>query len=143
MRERQIPVHGERGFLNSLLEPIREAGGRIAEIIRPASHANAATDAYTIDVELPGVTADDVDVELVGPDTLVVRGTKRDARDAREARGDGFIFSERTFGSFQRAFQIPGDVDTDRIDADFADGVLTIQLPRKAEAARSIKVRRG
>jgi HSP20 family protein len=140
MSERRIPVHGERGFLNSLLEPIREAGGRIAEIIRPASQANAATDAYTIDVELPGVQADDVDVELVGPDTLVVRGTKR---DAREARGDGFIFSEPTYGSFQRAFQIPGDVDTDKIDADFADGVLTVKLPRKAEAARSIKVRRG
>jgi HSP20 family protein len=140
MSERQIPVHGERGFLNSLLEPIREAGGRIAEIIRPASQANAATDAYTIDVELPGVQADDVDVELVGPDTLVVRGTKR---DAREARGDGFIFSERSYGSFQRAFQLPGDVDTDKIDADFADGVLTVKLPRKAEAARSIKVRRG
>ena len=140
MRERQIPVHGERGFLNSLLEPIREAGGRIAEIIRPASQANAASDAYTIDVELPGVKADDVDVELVGPDTLVVRGTKR---DAREARGDGFIFSERAYGSFQRAFQVPGDVDTDKIDADFADGVLTVQLPRKAGAARSIKVRRA
>ena len=140
MRERQIPVHGERGFLNSLLEPIREAGGRIAEIIRPASQANSSTDAYTIDVELPGVKAEDVDVELVGADTLVLRGTKR---DAREERGDGFIFSERTYGSFQRAFQIPGDVDTEQIDADFADGVLTVKLPRKAEAGRSIKVRRG
>jgi HSP20 family protein len=140
MTERQIPVHGERGFLNSLLEPIREAGGRIAEIIRPASQANSSTDAYTIDVELPGVTADDVAVELVGPDTLAVRGTKR---DARETRSDGFVFSERSFGSFQRAFQIPGDVDTDKIDAEIADGVLTIKLPRKAEAARSIKVRRG
>ena len=140
MSERQIPVHGERGFLNSLLEPIREAGGRIAEIIRPASQANAAKDAYTIDVELPGVQAEDVDVELVGPDTLVVRGTMR---DAREERGDGFIFSERSYGSFQRSFQIPGDVDTEKIDADFADGVLTVKLPRKAVAARSIKVRRA
>jgi HSP20 family protein len=140
MTERQIPVHGERGFLNSLLEPIREAGGRIAEIIRPASQAKSSTDAYTIDVELPGVTADDVDVELVGPDTLVVRGTKR---DAREQRGHGFIFSERTYGSFQRAFQIPGDVDTDLIDADFADGVLTVRLPRRADSARTIKVRRA
>ena len=140
MSERQIPVHGERGFLNSLLEPIREAGGRIAEIIRLASQANSSKDAYTIDVELPGVTADGVEVELVGADALVVRGTKR---DAREARGDGFIFSERSYGSFQRSFQIPGDVDTEKIDADFADGVLTVKLPRKAEAARSIKVRRG
>lgn len=137
MRERHIPMRGERGSLNSLLKPIREAGGRIAEIIRPASQANSSKDAYTIDVELPGVTADDVDVELVGPDTLVVRGTKR---DAREERGDGFIFSERSYCSFQRSFQIPGDVDTDQIDA---DGVLTVKLPRKAEAARSTKARAG
>jgi hypothetical protein len=128
MAERHVPVHAERGFLNSLLEPVREAGGWIAEIFRPASQANSATEACTIDVE------------LMGPDVLVFRGTKR---DGREARGDGFIFSERTYGSFQRSFQIPSDVDTDKIDADFADGVLSVKLPRRKDAARSIKVRRG
>jgi HSP20 family protein len=139
MAERQIPVHGDRGFLGSLLEPIREAGGRIADLIRPASQANAVEDAYTIDVELPGVKAEDVDVEVVGGDTLVIRGTKR---DAREARGDGFIFSERSFGAFQRSFELPGDVDADKIEADVADGVLTVKLPRKQDAAKRITVRR-
>ena len=140
MSERQTPLHGERGCLNSLLEPIREAGGRIAEVIRPASQADVSNDVYTIGVELPGVGADDVEVERVGADMLVVRGSKR---DARETRGDGFIFSERSYGSFQHSFQIPRDVDTEKIDAEVADGVLTVKLPRKAEAARSIEVRRA
>jgi HSP20 family protein len=121
------------------MEPLREAGGRIAELIRPASQASSTKDAYSIDIELPGVKADDVDVEVVGGDTLVVQGTKR---DAREETGEGYIFSERIFGSFQRSFDLPGDVDVDNIEADFADGVLTLKLPRKQASARSIKVRR-
>ena len=140
MSERQTRLHGDRGCLNLLLELIREAGGRIAEVIRPASQADVSNDAYPIGVELPGVRADDVNVERVGADTLVVRGSKR---DARETCGDGFIFSERSYGSFQHSFQIPRDVDTEKIDADVADGVLTLKLPRKAEAARSIEVRRA
>lgn len=139
MATRHVPVHGDRGFLGQIMEPLRDAGGRIAELIRPASQASSSKDAYSIDIELPGVKADDVDVEVVGGDTLVVQGTKR---DAREETGEGYIFTERIFGSFQRSFDLPGDVDVDTIEADFADGVLTLTLPRKQASARSIKVRR-
>jgi HSP20 family protein len=139
MATRHVPVHGDRGVLGQIMEPLREAGGRIAELIRPASQASSSKDAYSIDIELPGVKADDVDVEVVGGDTLMVRGTKR---DAREESGEGYIFSERVFGTFQRSFDLPSDVDTDNIEADFADGVLTLRLPRKQAGARSIKVRR-
>ena len=140
MSERHVPVHGNRNVLGQILEPIRDVGGRIADLFRPASQASSSRDAYRIDVELPGVRHDDVDVEVVGGDTLVVRGEKR---DRREEQGEGYIFSERAYGRFERAFDLPGDVDADAIEADFADGVLTLKLPRKQEQARTIKVRRA
>jgi len=137
MSERHVP--GNRNVLGQLLEPLRDAGGRIAELFRPASQASSTKDAYRIDVELPGVKHDDVDVEVVGGDTLVVRGEKR---DQREDRGEGYIFSERAYGRFERAFDLPSDIDAEAIEADFADGVLTLKLPRKQGQARSIKVTR-
>ena len=76
---------------------------------------------------------------MVGGDTLVVRGEKR---DQREDRGEGYIFSERAYGRFERAFDLPSDIDAEAIEADFADGVLTLKLPRKQGQARSIKVTR-
>jgi HSP20 family protein len=136
----QVPVRGERNVLGRVLEPLREVGGRIAELIRPASQASSGRDADSIDVELPGVGHDDVEVEVVGGDTLVVRGEKR---DRREERGHGSIFTERAFGRFERAFELPADVDPDGIAAEFADGVLTLSLPRKADGARRIHVKRG
>jgi HSP20 family protein len=136
----RVPVRGQRNVLGRVLEPLREVGGRIAELIRPASQASSSRDAYSIDVELPGVGHDDVEVEVVGGDTLVVRGEKR---DRREEKGDGYIFTERAFGRFERAFELPADVDPDGISAEFADGVLTLSLPRKADSARRIDVKRG
>jgi HSP20 family protein len=136
----QVPVRGERNVLGRVLEPLREVGGRIAELIRPASQASSNREAYTVEVELPGVRHDNVEVEVVGGDTLVVRGEKR---DRREEKGDGYIFTERAFGRFERAFELPADVDPDGIEAAFADGVLTLSLPRKAESAKRIDVKRG
>jgi len=47
---------------------------------------------------------------------------------------------ERSFGSFERSFQIPDDVDADKIEASFAKGVLTIKLPKTAEAQAEKKI---
>lgn len=128
------------GFLGNVLQPIRQVGHRLANLFAPTSQAGSSDDAYTIDMELPGVKQGDVDVEVVGGDTLVVRGEKR---DKREHRNDNHIFSEVTYGRFERAFTLPADADIDGIDATVEDGVLTLTIPRKAEQQRRITVRRG
>ena len=87
------------------------------------------------DLELPGMEAKDVDVSVTG-DMLVLKGEKR---QEKEEKDKNYHFSERAYGSFQRAFELPTSVDRGKITADFSKGVLTITLPKTAEAQQPTK----
>jgi HSP20 family protein len=87
-------------------------------------------DHYTIRVEMPGVSKDDVNVEVNG-DALSISGEKKAEKTDEQ---ESWHYVERSFGSFQRVLAIPEDADADKIDAGFRDGVLTITLPRRADA---------
>ena len=91
--------------------------------------------AYKISAELPGIDAKDLDVSLSG-DTLVLRGEKR---QKKEEKDENYHFSERAYGSFQRAFDLPASVDRNKVAADFSKGVLTITLPKTADAQKPQK----
>jgi len=82
--------------------------------------------AYKISAELPGLDAKDVEVSVSG-DRLVLKGEKR---QEQEEKNKNYYHSERTYGSFQRSFELPASVDRDKIAADFSKGVLTITLPK-------------
>lgn len=90
--------------------------------------------------ELPGLTKDDVDVE-VEDDALIIRGERHnDVDDERE----GYYRSERSYGSFYRAIPLPEGVDPTGCNATFKDGVLEVTLPKptqQASKARKISVR--
>jgi HSP20 family protein len=106
----------------------------------PAIDMSEDEKAYKICAELPGMDDKDVDVSISG-DTLVLKGEKRQEREQNDRN---YHFSERAYGSFQRAFELPASVDRDKIAADFSKGVLTITLPKRAEAqkpAKKIEVR--
>jgi HSP20 family protein len=85
---------------------------------------------YEISAELPGLDAKDIDVSVSGS-TLVLKGERR---QEKEEKDKNYHFSERAYGSFQRAFDLPGSVDRDKVSADFSKGVLTITLPKTPEA---------
>ena len=101
----------------------------------PAIDMSEDDKAYKISAELPGINAKDVDISVSG-DTLVLRGEKR---QEKEEKDKNYHFSERAYGSFQRAFELPASVDRDRVAADFSQGVLTITLPKRAEAQKPTK----
>lgn len=101
----------------------------------PAVDLSEDDKAYKITAELPGLDAKDVDVS-VSDGRLVLKGEKR---QEKEEKDKNYYFSERTYGSFQRAFELPASVDRDKIAADFAKGVLTITLPKTAEAQKQSK----
>jgi HSP20 family protein len=92
-----------------------------------------------ITAELPGVPKDAVDVSL-DDDVLVIRGEKRCERQDEEAR-----VSERFYGTFRRAIQLPFAPEPDQVRADFENGVLTITLPKQTppQTSRKIEVRTG
>ncbi len=129
------------GWFPNLYEPFRQIGEKVSEWFAPKSEASALEDLYEINIELPGVKTEDVTITMQN-DALVVRGEKR---SERHETGQSFYFSEREYGAFQRAFRLPPDADSDKIDATFKDGVLKLKIAKRgaAEAAeRKIEIRK-
>jgi HSP20 family protein len=103
----------------------------------PAIDMSEDEQAYRISAELPGIDAKDIDVSVSG-DTLVLKGEKRQEREEND-KNKNYHFSERSYGSFQRSFELPSSVDRNKIMADFSKGVLTITLPKTAESQKPVK----
>lgn len=97
--------------------------------------ADVADDArdVVVKLEVPGMKANDFELEVVG-DVLVVRGEKRVSWDNRV--GD-FYVSERAYGRFERAVQLPAAVKEDEAKARYEAGVLTVRMPKAEERRRS------
>ncbi len=85
---------------------------------------------YDITVELPGVSEKDISV-TVDEGVLSIKGEKRSEEKKEE---DNFFLQERGYGSFQRSFRLPDDVDANKIAANHKNGILTVSLPRNKEA---------
>lgn len=90
--------------------------------------------AYKVRVEVPGIPADEIEVEAE-KGLLVIKGEKKEEREDKERN---YTRSERSYGSFERRISLPIDAELDKIEATAADGVLkiTIARDRKAEPAR-------
>ena len=101
----------------------------------PAVDVMETKDGLQVVTELPGVSPDQVNV-TVEQGILTIRGEKGQPRDEQAVHVHRY---ERSYGVFQRSFQLPSAVDADRIDAKLEHGVLTIFLP-KAEKAKAREV---
>jgi len=91
---------------------------------------------YEITAELPGMDQKDIEIKLSNG-SLIIRGEKQ---ADKEEKTKGYHLSERHYGAFERAFNLPKGIDADKIDARFSKGVLSISLPKKAEAMKADKV---
>jgi HSP20 family protein len=94
---------------------------------RPTVDVREENDAYHFDVELPGVAPEQVEV-TADAGVLTVRGEK--AAERREDDGRWHIV-ERVTGAFHRTFQLPANVLEDQIEARFANGLLTVRVPKQ------------
>ena len=135
------------------LMSLREAMDRLFEesFVRPGSRSltgysgsDLALDMYETDDDvvitttMPGVRPEDVDISITG-DILTIKGEmKQEAKNEKS----NYLRQERRYGSFARTVQIPVPVQSDKADAKFKDGVLTLSIPKAEEAKpRTIKVR--
>ncbi|HUK07168.1 MAG TPA: Hsp20/alpha crystallin family protein [Stellaceae bacterium] len=98
----------------------------------PAVDVTEDEKAYKVAAELPGLDEKDIEVSVTG-DVLTIKGEKR---QEKEEKSKNWYVAERTFGSFQRAFALPDGVDRNNIAADFSKGVLTVTLPKSAQAQK-------
>ncbi len=94
----------------------------------PQVDITETADEYRVHAELPGVSKDEVTVELEHG-TLTIRGEKKSQRDEKTERGRRL---ECSYGAFSRSFSLPQDADADQIAAKFKDGVLDVAIKRSA-----------
>ncbi|HEX9622380.1 MAG TPA: Hsp20/alpha crystallin family protein [Polyangiaceae bacterium] len=99
-----------------------------ARAFNPAVDVLNTENAYVLKAELPGVNAEEVDIQ-VHDNVLTLRG-ERKFEDKSEA--EGYHRVERRYGSFARSFTLPEGVDDDAIEAALENGVLTIRVPKPA-----------
>lgn len=135
-----------REAMNNLLEEsyVRPTAG----VAGPSMASSLALDVretpdqFIITASVPGVPSSDIDITVLG-DTLRIRGQRREESEEKD-EGSRWILRERRFGAFERTVSLPSVVDSERAEAEFDEGVLTITLP-KADVARpkSIPVRGG
>ena len=106
----------------------------------PALDVSERRDAYVVHAELPGVTPEHLDISFE-QNVLTIRGTKAAAFDQNEEETRVFA-AERVHGSFERSVRLPEFVDAEHIDASFANGLLTVTVPKGTAAqARKIAIR--
>ena len=91
--------------------------------------------AYEVSAELPGMDENNIEVKVANG-MLTIKGEKKEEKE--EKRKD-YYHSERRYGSFERRFLVPDGVDTSKIEASFKKGVLTVMLPKTAEAQAAEK----
>lgn len=130
----------DRGFWRSpsrrsLLDVEPFWPGELKGISVPAVDIVEGENAYEVTADLPGMDEKDIEVKLEGGG-LMIKGEKR---EEKEEKKKDYYLQERQFGSFERYFTVPDSVDTDKIEAKFKNGVLTVRLPKKLEAIKPEK----
>lgn len=88
-----------------------------------------------VSAELPGMDEHDIDV-AINRDALTISGEKK---EEKEDKGKDYYRMERSYGSFCRTVSLPVEVETDKAEATFKKGVLTITLPKTAKTAQEAK----
>ena len=108
-------------------------GGRGA--VAPSIEIHETDKGLELSAELPGVDEKDVEVTLAD-NRLTIKGEKKSEREEKQ---EGRVMSERSYGSFQRSFTLPYDVDASKVTADFDKGVLKVALPKSPELTNKTK----
>jgi len=128
-----------RGFWQPFRRPLFSAEplyrGALAWTASPAVDIVESEKAYEITVELPGMDEKKIEVK-VADGNLTIKGEKQ---EEKEEKKKDYYLHERKFGSFERSFEVPDTVDPEKIEATFKKGLLTVTLPKKAEAQKPAK----
>jgi HSP20 family protein len=104
----------------------------------PSVDVSESGNTITVKAEIPGVDAKDIEVSLEGT-VLTIKGEKKQEKEEKE---ENHHHSERSYGYFHRRVELPAEVDPDKVEAAYKNGVLTIQLIKTKESAtRKIEIK--
>ena len=119
-----------RQQLDQMFEGTRAPYGRAGAGVFPLINLTEDKDHYYMRAELPGVKADELDIQATA-NNIAISGERKIAAE----EGTRYHRREREAGTFSRVIGLPGDIDADKVEAKLEDGILTVMVP-KAEAAK-------
>lgn len=132
-------VSGLQEHLNRLFEGGFQGRGDNSSITTwaPAVDIYETENELVIKADLPEINEKELDVHIEN-NTLTIRGERKFEQKVKEG---SYLRTERTYGSFSRSFSLPNTVNTETIKAEYKNGVLTVELPKRAESKpRQVKV---
>jgi HSP20 family protein len=117
--------------------PVSAEGEASTRTWAPAVDIFENGDNLVLKAELPGVNPDDVEIR-VEDNTLYLKGERKFDNEVKE---QNYHRVERTYGTFTRTFSLPNSIDSEKVAAEYKDGVLTLTMPKKEEAKpKTIKI---
>ena len=140
-----------RLFNPTLSSDVFDAFDREFGFLAPLGTTPAATprvdvreteNAYLMDMDLPGLTEKDVEISLKDR-VLTIASVEEAETEDKKTNGDGeYLIRERRSSLFERRFTLPEDIDAEKVDATFKNGVLSVSIARRPEAqARQILIK--
>jgi HSP20 family protein len=104
----------------------------------PSLDVSETDSEYMVKVEVPGIDPKDIDISLMN-NLLTIKGEKKHEKEEKE---ENYHLVERSYGSFTRTIRLPSQVQNDKINATYKNGVLKVVLPKTEEAKKKeIKVK--
>lgn len=118
-------------FEQTLARSRGDREGVVASAWSPPVDIYETAESLVLRAELPGLSKEDIDIQ-VRDNRLTLKGERRHEKEVKQ---ENYLRVERAYGTFQRTFALPTDIQPDKIRATFKDGVLEVSIP-KAEAAK-------
>jgi HSP20 family protein len=138
------PMRDMMGLRDAMDRMLEEGFIRMPMPLGVWAEGNLAVDVYetgesvVVKTAIPGVNADDIEVSVTG-DTLTV---KAETKEEQEVKRESYLRRERRYGSFCRSVTLPGGLETDKAEADYSNGILTLTFPKAEEVKpKAIKVK--
>lgn len=131
---REIETLHER--IQKYFDDFSSFGFNFSETFSPKIDISEEKDKINVVAEIPGVKKQDIKITLQD-NILTIEGEKKQETEKKEKN---YYRSERMFGSFKRSFTLPAEVDSEKVEAKFEDGMLNISLKKLEPKVRNEKV---
>lgn len=110
-----------------------EGGGLTSRVLNvPAVNITENKDEFMVSLAIPGMKKEDFNIDIEG-NMLTISSEKEESKEEKEEK---YTRKEFNYSSFSRSFSLPDEVNMDKIDARYVDGVLKLSLPKKEEAKK-------
>jgi HSP20 family protein len=128
LREMSLLRNHFSSFFSDPFFPAETSGDEGSRNVWPAVDIFEKDDKMVIKAELPGMDKKDISLDIQNG-VLTLRGERKVENEVKE---ENFYRKEMSHGTFVRSFTLPADVDTERVNAEFKDGILTVEVPAPA-----------